>query len=436
MLRIVFILSAVLVIQACNSVKTVFKKEVPPYEAYVNSLEEASLLKSPMARAWIKAGQDALTDSVTIDLPFSEAGFFAATQPEARSYRFEVKEGQVVTIEGLAKTNAESSLFLDLFVWKENQWAHLSHGDSTLTLVHEFGNDASCLLRTQPELLIDAYYTISINTTPVLVNPVSGANNRSIRSFYGDQRDGGRRAHEGLDIFAPRGTPVIAPTAGTIYNVGTNNLGGKVVWMRDSKRGHTYYFAHLDSQLVTPGKRVVQGDTLGLVGNTGNARTTPPHLHFGIYQRGSKDPINYIRQMETLLERVSLDTTFQAQVFKVATSRLNMRRGPGQRHEVGRVLAKNNYVKVVGQSGEWYRITLPDNASGFVAKKLVVRAEEAEEAMITKASALLSAIHEEAVPVAYLPDSTEVEFLADYQDFNFVKTEDGRVGWISKTFVL
>lgn len=58
--------------------------------------------------------------------------------------------------------------------------------------------------------------------------------------------------------------------------------GGKVVWMRDEARGMSLYYAHLDSQHVAAGAYVRPGDTLGFVGKTGNARTTPPHLHFGI----------------------------------------------------------------------------------------------------------------------------------------------------------
>jgi murein DD-endopeptidase MepM/ murein hydrolase activator NlpD len=56
------------------------------------------------------------------------------------------------------------------------------------------------------------------------------------------------------------------------------------------------YYAHLDRQAVTPGQRVNAGDLVGWVGNTGNARTTPPHLHFGVYlaAAGAVDPLPFI----------------------------------------------------------------------------------------------------------------------------------------------
>jgi hypothetical protein len=80
-------------------------------------------------------------------------------------------------------------------------------------------------------------------------------------------------------------TPALAAADGVVRGVGVTSLGGKVVWLRDED-GHALYYAHLDRQYVTEGQQVRTGDTLGFIGNTGNARTTPPHLHFGIYARG------------------------------------------------------------------------------------------------------------------------------------------------------
>jgi murein DD-endopeptidase MepM/ murein hydrolase activator NlpD len=78
--------------------------------------------------------------------------------------------------------------------------------------------------------------------------------------------------------------------------VTTNRLGGNVVWVWDAERGQALYYAHLDRQDVSAGSRVHAGDVLGRVGNTGNARTTPPHLHFGIYRpiEGAIDPLPFI----------------------------------------------------------------------------------------------------------------------------------------------
>jgi murein DD-endopeptidase MepM/ murein hydrolase activator NlpD len=133
---------------------------------------------------------------------------------------------------------------------------------------------------------------------PLTISPVIGATKNSIISFYGDARSGGRK-HEGIDIVAPKGTIVVAPSEGTITDVSYNILGGKVIWMKDAKEKRTYYFAHLDSQIVAKGTFVKPGDTLGTVGNTGNARRTRSHLHFGIYKNNGRTPADYVRSIRS-----------------------------------------------------------------------------------------------------------------------------------------
>lgn len=112
--------------------------------------------------------------------------------------------------------------------------------------------------------------------------PVAGVAARDLRDSWGNARSGGRR-HEGIDIFAPRGTPVVASSEGVVWRVGTDPLGGLVVWTL-GPGGLMHYYAHLDRYAdVRPGDRIGVGDRLGYVGTTGNARGGPPHLHYGIY---------------------------------------------------------------------------------------------------------------------------------------------------------
>ena len=106
--------------------------------------------------------------------------------------------------------------------------------------------------------------------------PWRSGDTRAVLSFFGDSRDGGRRGHRGVDIFAPRGTPVLSATDGRVYRVETTLIGGNVVWVRASDQVNRVYYAHLDSQVVRTGMEVKRGTLLGFVGNTGNARTTPP----------------------------------------------------------------------------------------------------------------------------------------------------------------
>ena len=116
--------------------------------------------------------------------------------------------------------------------------------------------------------------------------PVQGVSVRSVRDTFGAPRPGDRK-HQGIDIFARRGTPVVATTRGIVARLGENRLGGTVVWVL-GPAGDRHYYAHLDSVAnIRTGQRVEAGDVLGTVGTTGNARGTPPHLHYGIYRRMS-----------------------------------------------------------------------------------------------------------------------------------------------------
>jgi len=97
----------------------------------------------------------------------------------------------------------------------------------------------------------------------------------------------GGRSHEGIDIFAAAGTPVVAVADGSLYNVGYNGLGGWRLWLRDGN-GTTYYFAHLTSYApaAREGASVSGGTVVGYVGNSGDAQGASPHLHFEIHPGG------------------------------------------------------------------------------------------------------------------------------------------------------
>jgi murein DD-endopeptidase MepM/ murein hydrolase activator NlpD len=90
--------------------------------------------------------------------------------------------------------------------------------------------------------------------------------------------------HHGDDIFAPLGAPVLACASGIVFSVGWNPIGGNRLWLRDGQ-GNLFYYAHLSAftPLAVNGNKVNAGDVLGFVGNTGDARTTPYHLHFEIH---------------------------------------------------------------------------------------------------------------------------------------------------------
>ncbi|MEZ7503300.1 M23 family metallopeptidase [Psychrobacter sp. Arc29] len=109
---------------------------------------------------------------------------------------------------------------------------------------------------------------------------------KNLTDTWGAARSQGR-SHEGIDIFAERGTPIQSTTQGIVSKVGENNLGGRVVVVV-GPGGAGHYYAHLEDYAdIAPNDWVNQGDIIGYVGDSGNAKGTPPHVHYGIYINGS-----------------------------------------------------------------------------------------------------------------------------------------------------
>ncbi len=105
--------------------------------------------------------------------------------------------------------------------------------------------------------------------------PVAGYTGATVPLHHGS-------SHGGSDLFAPRGTPVVAFKSGTVEYVGNDPIGGNNVMIRQDD-GKEAYYAHLDqTPLVRNGQRIETGQQLGVVGDTGNAKGTGPHLHFGV----------------------------------------------------------------------------------------------------------------------------------------------------------
>ena len=125
-----------------------------------------------------------------------------------------------------------------------------------------------------------------------LAMPLEDVAKKAIADTWQAPRGVGRR-HEGQDIFARRGTPILSATNGYILKIGENSLGGQTVSVI-SKGGRIYYYAHLDSYAkgIEVGYPVTIRTVLGYVGTTGNAQGTPPHLHFGVYtMTGAINPL-------------------------------------------------------------------------------------------------------------------------------------------------
>jgi murein DD-endopeptidase MepM/ murein hydrolase activator NlpD len=200
--------------------------------------------------------------------------------------------------------DASREVFVDVFRSAGMRQERVA-GRLPRTSLHSFDIEAveggDYILRVQSALGAAGVYEVSVASAALLAFPVVGVDERSIWSGFGAERDGGRREHRGVDIFAARGTPALAATDGWVTRVETTGRGGNVVWLQPLFGNMRVYYAHLDEQWVAPGDFVAVGEPLGAIGNTGNAITTPPHLHFGVYVRrpgvrgGARDPAEFLR---------------------------------------------------------------------------------------------------------------------------------------------
>lgn len=149
------------------------------------------------------------------------------------------------------------------------------------------------------ETLALPYRIAKLSTEPpdaTLPIPVHGVLFREIEDSWDAPRSGGR-THKGIDIFARRGTPVYAAANGFVLRTGQSKLGGNFIYTIGAG-GVRYYYAHLDAIAlgVKYGLPVTSETIIGYIGNTGNASTTPPHLHLGMYvpRKGPQNPYSLL----------------------------------------------------------------------------------------------------------------------------------------------
>ena len=173
--------------------------------------------------------------------------------------------------------------------------------------------------------------------------------------------------HHGDDIFAPLGAPVVAVAAGTINRVGWEKLGGWRLWVRDSV-GDEFYYAHLSGYAPSDlrSNRVRAGEVFGFLGNTRDAFTTAPHLHFDVHPRslvhlgydGAVDPTRYLNQWTNL-----------EQVRTPAPTHLPLPGEPVIRQEARYVfralLAARHLIKRAPGLSERPQIKIPAGANGI-----------------------------------------------------------------------
>ncbi|MGB3587313.1 MAG: peptidoglycan DD-metalloendopeptidase family protein [Tunicatimonas sp.] len=405
-----------------------------PYERYVSSLNQASLEQTLLGKNWLEAGKKSLYDSLYVNLPYSEIGYFADDRPSAISLRYTAQQGQSIQITLTTDYNDSIKFFLDVFT-ADDYIAPIVSADTLRNIQYEVEETGAHVLRLQPELLVSGAYKLQITAKATLSFPVSGKNYRAVGSFFGDPRDGGKRSHRGIDIFAPKGTPVVAAHAGIVTPKTSSGLGGKVVWLSSFKKKFNQYYAHLDSQAVTPGQRVSRGDTLGFVGNTGNARFTPPHLHFSIYAfgQGAVDPYPFVASINADEETIAVDTSFVGNEARIQSALANVRQAPTTQSAVLLTATQHTPVRVTGGTGKWYRAQLPNGTRGFIHQSLVQSLNSPiNDLVITSSYQPFVTLHPKR-PILQLWEGQQVAVLGVYESHWYVETTTGERLWMQPT---
>jgi murein DD-endopeptidase MepM/ murein hydrolase activator NlpD len=402
------------------------------HRQYAEKLKTSGLADYALGKKWLEAAEKCVYDSLAADLPYRESGYFAANIPQSACVRLKPQRGQKITIAIETRPASGVKVFAELWSAGNNRQAPelLAMADSTLQIVYEQDKDQDLVLRIQPELLVSVSYTLNVFASPSLAFPVPGNDGKKVGSFWGDVRGGGKRSHEGIDIFDKFRTPVIAACDGMVTRVNENGLGGKCVWLNAAGKHYSLYYAHLDSQIARPFQQVKTGDTLGLMGNTGNAKYTPTHLHFGIYANGAVNPLPFVQQVSTTPEPVKGNKDLLTTQVRISSRQATLLQSPGKKAPVISSLPLHTLVQVDAASGNYYKVTLPDGLAGFVAIQSVAELTVPVKTYTVSGETMLLADAGTDRPVKQpLPAETTVAGYALFNDYLYVKYRD-TFGWV------
>lgn len=228
-----FLLSAgavLLTLVGCEQVEPVLDEIVPvpgtPREDYARLLDRAGLTDYALVREWHASAAAVLETPSEVQRAF-RASVAIGDAGLAHAWRVPVLRGQIVRVNLDGPT---SDVFLDAYGTREGDGdedegnprmrslGYAMPGSPEFVVEPEF--DGAVVIRAQPKVLVDGErYTISLRVEPSFVFPVAGHGMRDVGSVFGDPRDGGVRAHHGIDIFAARGTP--PPASGSNWQSST-----------------------------------------------------------------------------------------------------------------------------------------------------------------------------------------------------------------------
>ncbi len=244
---------------------------------------------------------------IHIEVPPEKWFGFAPNNEDSLSLSLELFNG--LGRDGDGNNKAELDSDLDVLYSISNYLQRYGHTEEDMkaALWNYYHRELSVLSIVNYATMIKKYHTLTFDQTAF---PIPKGYNYSYKNTWGDARGfGGRRIHEGTDIFASYGTPVRATTFGVVELKGWNRFGGWRIGIRDMYNRYHYY-AHLNgfADGIKVGDIVEAGQVIGSVGSSGygppgTAGKFPPHLHYGMYKDDGKnewsfDPFPYLKKWE------------------------------------------------------------------------------------------------------------------------------------------
>lgn len=405
-------------------------REETPWEVYRESLDDEGLARTSAGRAWLEAAQRRVATAPGITLPYREVVQFDPRRPGAAAWQIPLEERQKLRVRISGPADESARLFVDMLRRDGGEWQPVAGTEARSELLFRAGEGGIYALRVQPELDTGGRWEVTVEAGPVLVFPVQGLDAAAVTGRLGDPRDGGRRAHEGVDIPAPRGTPVLAVADARVLRAGRRGRGGKVVWL-EADDGLQFYYAHLSRRRVRAGERLRAGEVIGRVGSSGNAKRRLPHLHFGVYRDGPIDPLPLLRGPGEKPAQVTAELSLLGGWARVRTERAWLHAGPSEETTVAGRVARHQAVYVEGASVGWYRVRTA-TGSAYLHSHYVEDVDfPIRRLTVTSARALLRAPRRAAAIVGEVEHGADLEVLAENGRYLLVRRAGGkRPAWI------
>lgn len=388
------------------------------------------------AQRWESSAQYALRFPVAIKLPYAERRILDADQSSrAIAFSAPLALDQQISIKVNPSQNSRVPVFVDVFEKEDTDQEFkrlVSKENYQQELIFDAPKTGIYIFRIQAGYQAKGLVDLVISSKPKYIFPVQNTHANSVQSFFGVPRDAGKRKHKGVDIFAARGTPVLSVSEGRVYKTANTPVGGNNVWVRQGN--YSFYYAHLHEINVEQGQTIKIGQQLGTVGNTGNAKTTKPHLHFGIYKgwNGAIDPFPLINDSHLLIEKNITTTQLVPKWMAVSSSTLNLREGPMLSTQVLQKLKREELIQVEAISGNWLRVTTAEGYHGYVARRLV-RQPKADVWRADVPYTVVSEPYAQAPVLSKIEAGESLKSLGEFGAYRLIQLAEGLTAWASPT---